>query len=173
MLMSFAACLPVILAAEGQFVDDPQDPGGATNLGVTLATLSGWLGRIASIAEVEALTPEGVAPIYQSRYWNPSHAGDCPPGVDLMVFDEAVNQGVGRALASLQSALCVTPDGAFGPATRTALKRAEPADLIHAIAANRETHYRALPDFPRFGRGWLSRLTHTTDVALAMLAGGR
>ena len=103
--MSFEACLPVILASEGGFVDDPHDPGGATNLGITRATLSGWLGRAASIADVEALSPAAVAPIYQARYWNPSHAGDCPPGVDLMVFDEAVNQGVGRAIASLQVAL--------------------------------------------------------------------
>ena len=85
-----------------------------------------------------------------------------------MVFDEAVNQGVGRALASLQSALCVTPDGAFGPATKAALGRADPADLIGAIAADRAAHYRALPTFPRFGRGWLARLAHTTDLALSM-----
>lgn len=168
--MPFPACLPVILASEGGFVDDPQDPGGATNLGVTLATLSSWLGRGASIAEVEALTAPAVAPIYLARYWNPSHAGDCPPGVDLMVFDEAVNQGVGRALASLQLSLCLTPDGAFGPATKAALGRADAADLIHAIAANRETHYCALPSFPRFGRGWLSRLARTTDLALSMVA---
>ena len=115
----------------------------------------------------EALTPAAVGPIYRARYWNPSHACDCPPGVDLMVFDEAVNQGVGRAVASLQAALGVTVDGAFGPATRTALSAADPARLIRAIAANRETHYRALPTFPRFGHGWLARLARTTELALA------
>ena len=36
--MSFEACLPIILASEGGFVDDPNDPGGATNLGITLAS---------------------------------------------------------------------------------------------------------------------------------------
>jgi lysozyme family protein len=165
--MRFEACLPVILAAEGGFVDDPADPGGATNLGVTRATLSGWLGRAATIADVEALTPQAVAPIYRARYWNPCHAGDCPPGVDLMLFDEAVNQGVGRALASLQSALGVTSDGAFGPATRAALAAADPVSLIRAIAANRETHYRALPTFHRFGHGWLASLSRATVIALA------
>ncbi|HXQ16600.1 MAG TPA: glycosyl hydrolase 108 family protein [Caulobacteraceae bacterium] len=166
--MSFEACLPVILASEGGFVDDPHDPGGATNLGITLATLSGWLGRPASIAEVEALTSTAVAPIYLARYWNPSHACDCPGGVDLMVFDEAVNQGVGRAIASLQAALGVTADGAFGPATKAALSTADPASLVRAVAANREAHYRALPTFPRFGRGWLARLARTTGLALTM-----
>jgi lysozyme family protein len=166
--MHFEACLPVILASEGGFVDDPADPGGATNLGVTRATLSGWIGRPATIAEVAALTPAAVAPIYRARYWNPAHAGDCPPGVDLMVFDEAVNQGVGRALASLQAALGVAADGAFGPATLATLNTADPTRLIRAIAADRESHYRALPTFPRFGRGWLARLTRTTDLALRM-----
>jgi len=168
--MRFEACLPVILASEGGFVDDPTDPGGATNLGITRATLCGWLGRSASIADVEALSPATVAPIYRARYWNPVHAGDCPPGVDLMVFDEAVNQGVGRALASLQSALGVAADGAFGPATQAALTAADPAQLIRAIAAGRESHYRALPTFPRFGRGWLARLDRTTALALGMTA---
>ena len=168
--MSFEACLPVILASEGGFVDDPHDPGGATNLGITLATLSSCLGRTASIADVEALSRAAVAPIYQARYWNPSHACDCPAGVDLMVFDESVNQGVGRAVASLQTALGVTADGAFGPATRAALAAANPANLIRAIAANREAHYRALPTFPRFGRGWLARLARTTELALGMVA---
>jgi lysozyme family protein len=36
------------------------------------------------------------------------------------------------------------------------------------MATNREAHYRALPTFPRFGRGWLTRLAHTTDLALSM-----
>jgi lysozyme family protein len=166
--MRFEACLPVILASEGGFVDDPADPGGATNLGVTRATLSGWLGRAATIAEVEALTPAAAAPIYRARYWNPAHAGDCPAGVDLMVFDEAVNQGVGRALTSLQSALGVAADGAFGPLTQAAIAAADPAGLIRSIAANREAHYRALPTFPRFGRGWLARLARTTALALTM-----
>jgi len=166
--MSFEACLPVILASEGGFVDDPHDPGGATNLGVTLATLCGWFGRAASIADVEALTPAAVAPIYFARYWNPSHACDCPPGVDLMVFDAAVNQGVGPALASLQAALGVAADGAFGPTTRAALAAADGPRLIRAVAAIREAHYRALPAFARFGRGWLARLDRTTVLALKM-----
>jgi lysozyme family protein len=168
--MGFQACLAVVLASEGGFVDDPADPGGATNLGITRATLSSWLGRPATIADVEALTPETAGDVYRARYWNPAHAGDCPPGVDLMVFDEAVNQGVGRAIASLQAAAGVAPDSAFGPATRAAVAAAAPAELIHAVAADRIRHYRSLPTFPRFGRGWLARVDRTTDAALRMAA---
>jgi lysozyme family protein len=166
--MGFEACLAVVLASEGGFVDDPADPGGATNLGITRATLSSWLGRPATIAEVEALTPATAGAIYRARYWNPAHAGDCPPGVDLMVFDEAVNQGVGRAIASLQTATGLAPNGAFGAATRTAVAAAHPGQLIRAIAADRARHYRSLPTFPRFGRGWLARVARPAQAALAM-----
>lgn len=167
--MSFEACLPIILQSEGGFVDDPHDPGGATNLGITLATLSGWLGRPATIADVEALTPETVAPIYCADYYNASHACSCPPGVDLMVFDEAVNQGVGRAVRSLQHAAGVAQDGLFGPATQAAVNTAHPGALILRIEADREAHYRALPTFPRFGFGWLNRLTRTKQLAMQMV----
>jgi len=165
--MSFETCLPVILAAEGGFINDPHDPGGATNLGVTQRTLSSWLGRPATLAEIRALAPATVAPIYRARYYEPSYAGDCPPGVELMVFDEAVNQGVGRAIQSLRTALGVSADGCFGPVLRTALAAANAAALVKRIAAEREAHYRSLPTFDRFGSGWLARLARTTELALS------
>jgi lysozyme family protein len=168
--MTFQACLPIVLQSEGGFVNDPQDPGGATNLGITLATLSNWLGRPATIAQVQALTAADVAPIYETRYYNASHAGDCPAGVDLMVFDAAVNQGVGRAVKSLQRSAGVTADGAFGPNTKAAIAAMAPDALINAIAADRDAYYRTLPTFPRFGKGWLARVARTTTAALAMAA---
>ena len=169
--MSFADCLPIILASEGGFVNDPKDPGGATNLGVTLGTLSGWLGRPATVAEVQALTAASVAPIYQADYWNAAHCEDCPAGVDLMVFDEAVNQGVGRAVRALQAAVGVTADGAVGPATLAAVGAADPKATVNAIAASRVAFYRALPTFPHFGKGWLARVARTQAAALKMIGG--
>jgi lysozyme family protein len=168
--MTFAACLPIILASEGGYVDDPSDPGGATNLGITLATLSGWLGRAATIDDVISLTAATVAPIYQANYWNAAHCGDCPTGVDLIVFDEAVNQGVGRAIRSLQGAVGVRVDGLFGKATLGALQGRDAATIIERIAAEREALYRRLPTFARFGNGWLTRLARTRALALGMVS---
>jgi len=167
--LSFTDCLPIILQSEGGFVDDPQDPGGATNLGITLNTLSIWLGQTASVEEVKALTPSAVAPIYQALYWHVAHGDDCPAGVDLMVFDEAVNQGPGRAVCTLQAAIGVTSDGLFGPATQTALNGADPTTTINAIAAARNAYYRSLANFPRFGHGWLNRVQTTASAAIAMV----
>ncbi|SEG61124.1 glycoside hydrolase family 108 protein [Bosea lathyri] len=92
----FPACLPITLAYEGGYVDHPKDPGGATNLGVTIGTLSGWLGRPASKAEVKALTLKAVEPIYRKYYWDAANCGRYLPGADLCVFDASVNSGVSR-----------------------------------------------------------------------------
>ena len=167
--MAFAECLPIILASEGGFVDDPHDPGGATNLGVTLHTLAAWRGEPVTVEQVKALTPADVEPIYQADYWNVARCGDCPAGVDLMVFDEAVNQGPGRAIRTLQAAVGVAADGAFGPATLAAVQASDPAATINAIAADRDAFYRALPTFPRFGHGWLARVARTQAGALRMI----
>ena len=42
---NFGACLDFVFEREGGYVDDPHDPGGATNMGITLATLAAWRGR--------------------------------------------------------------------------------------------------------------------------------
>jgi len=170
--MSFQACLPIILQSEGGFVDNPDDPGGATNLGITIGTLSSWLGRAATVAEVQALTPETVAPIYQANYWDKTSCDSWDAGVDLMVFDEAVNQGPGRAITTLQSALGVTADGAIGPATQAAAQMESAADTIAKMSAAREAFYRSLPSFAEFGTGWMNRLTRTTALAQQMAQGG-
>lgn len=94
----FTACLPITLAYEGGYVDHPKDPGGATNLGITIKTLSGWLGRPATKAEVKALTVDKAAPIYRRNYWDAAGCGGYRPGADLCVFDGAVNSGVSRSV---------------------------------------------------------------------------
>src|SRR5687767_1827204 len=93
---NFDASLKFVLQFEGGFVDHPKDPGGATNLGVTIHTLSAVLGRPATKAEVKALTPKTVAPIYRQRYWDKVRGDDLPLGVDLAVFDFGVHSGPKR-----------------------------------------------------------------------------
>jgi len=169
--MSFDACLPIILHSEGGFVNNPSDPGGATNLGITIGTLSSWLGRPATVADVQALTPAAVAPIYQANYWTKTSCDSWDAGVDLMVFDEAVNQGPGRAIMTLQTALGVTADGGVGPATLAAAQMENAADIIAKMSAAREAFYRSLSTFNVFGAGWLNRLTRTTGLAQQMAQG--
>jgi len=165
---NFPNCLQIVLASEGGFVDDPADPGGATNLGITLRTLASWRGPDVTITDVQALTPEDVAPIYRADYFNAAHCDALPDGVDLMTFDCAVNQGVGKAIRTLQSAAATTPDGSFGPNTARAVAALSPVLIIEHMATLREAFYRSLPTFGRFGNGWLARLSRTAALAQGM-----
>lgn len=165
---NFSACLAVILQHEGGYVNNSADPGGATNLGITVHTLSNWLGRPAVDGEVRMLTAEAVAPIYRAWYWNAESCDDLPTGVDLCVFDDAVNTGPGSAAKRLQKAVGAVCDGAIGPRTLASVKAAPVADLIETLAIERENFYRSLPTFATFGHGWLNRVEQTTSTAHKM-----
>lgn len=94
----FAIWLPITLAHEGGYVDHPKGLGCATNLGITIKTLSGWLGRPATKAEVKALKRADVAPIYRRNYWDAAGCDRYLPGADLCLFDGSVNSGVSRGV---------------------------------------------------------------------------
>lgn len=164
----FAECVAVVLAHEGGFVDHPQDPGGATNMGITLRTLREWrsddtLGpeALRDLSETEARE------IYFARYWNPIRADELPPGVDLAVFDWAVHGGVRRAARDLQAALNVRVDGAIGRQTLEAARRADPAAVVRGVCARRLTHLQTRPHWATFGRGWERRVRAVEKAALA------
>lgn len=162
----FLACLAVTLRHEGGFVNDPQDPGGATNLGITIDTLGDWRGKRATPEDVRALTLDEAREIYRARYWNRARCDDLPPGLDLMAFDCTVNPGTSAGPRLLQQAVAVRADGAVGPVTIAAAREADVVEAINRMAALRAEYYRSRPGFPRFGKGWLRR---TEDVRLAAL----
>ncbi len=145
---NFDAALAAILAEEGGYVDHPLDPGGATKFGITRATLSAARGRPVSKAEVMALSPEAAAEIYRARYWKAVRGDDLPAGLDLAVFDAAVNSGPSRAIRLLQEALSVPEDGVFGPGTLAAVKAADPARAIESVSALRLAFLRRLAGWP-------------------------
>lgn len=165
---NFERALALALVHEGGYVDHPADPGGATNLGVTIGTLSGWLGRPASKAEVRALTKATVAPIYRKNYWDRVRGDELPSGVDYCVFDFAVNSGPGRAIPSFQRAIGVADDGKIGPIT-IAAARARPSDqTIERICADRLAFLKRLKTWATFGKGWSRRVDGVLAEALAM-----
>jgi lysozyme family protein len=158
-----------VLKHEGGYVNHKDDPGGMTNLGVTKRVWEEWTGKRVSEADMRALTPELVAPMYKKKYWDVVRGDDLPTGVDLCVFDAAVNAGAGRASKFLQQAVGVTADGQIGPKTISAVT-AKPADeIIEAFCALREAHYKSLSTFDTFGKGWMRRLAsikvESTDMA--------
>ena len=165
---NFESALAMVLKHEGGFVDHPRDPGGATNMGVTLGTYEQWMGRSVTIAEMKALTFDDVAPIYRKNYWDRVRGDDLPSGVDWSVFDWAVNSGPSRSSKALQKIVMVTRDGAIGPKTLYAVANQEPDKIIDAMYTARQRFYERLNAFDVFGRGWSRRNTETRDAALLM-----
>lgn len=167
----FERCLGEILRHEGGYVDHPSDPGGATNMGITRKTLARW--RKVSPwtglpkAAVEALTRDEAALIYRAQYWNAAKAGAMPAGVDLALFDFAVNSGPDRAARVLQAALRVAADGEIGPVTLAAAEAADPKRLVNDLCDRRLGFLRRLASFSVFGRGWTRRVAAIRTAALA------
>jgi lysozyme family protein len=169
----FSECLAFTLRAEGGYVDNPDDPGGATNMGITLATYRTWSDDpSAGVSQIRDLTMRTAGAIYRTLYWNPLRGDALPAGVDLSVFDFGVNAGVWRSGRVLQLALGFssdTVDGCVGPETLAAADKAAVQELIESLASRQAMYYRSLKDYSFFGQGWLKRTETRRDAALAML----
>lgn len=168
--LRFERCLDEVLKHEGGYVDHKADPGGATNLGVTIGTArahgldldhDGDVDKI----DVRNLKPRDVRPVYRKSYWLAAGCDQLPAGPDLMVFDLAVNSGVTRAAKFLQEAVGVAADGKVGPMTLGAARRLPPAELVLRLRNRRERFYRGLSTFATFGKGWMRRLNEVDAVA--------
>ncbi len=147
-----------IVAREGGYVNDPDDPGGATNHGVTIGTLR-RLGidvnrdtRI-DVADVKALTRKQAVEIYLKHYFEGPGIAALPEALQASVFDMYVNAG-GNAVKILQRLLSdmgypCEPDGAIGPQTIRAAQmawEAAPSHLADAYGIARRNYYYAIAD---------------------------
>lgn len=166
MQINWQACLDFTLLEEGGYVNDPQDPGGPTNMGITFMTLSDWLHRTCTVDEVKNLTRATAAAIYHQNYWLPVNGNNLPAGVDLMVWDFGVNAGPQTSAMELQRIVGVIEDGAIGPITLAACSAfAKQGDLLSALADAHDTYYRSLADFDIFGDGWIGRVDRALIAA--------
>ena len=156
MKQNFQTALDLTLKYEGGFVNDPHDPGGATNMGITIATLSHELGRQATVSEVRNLSKTTAANIYRKKYWNVVGGDALPHGVDILAFDIAVNSGPGRALSWL-----------------SLVKNKPVSEQIAILDAKRRSFYQGLKTFWRFGRGWMAREKDLFGHALALAEGSK
>jgi len=162
----FKEALEIILQHEGGYVNHPKDPGGETNLGVTKRVYEEFGGT----KDMKDLTHEDVAPIYKKGYWDKCKCDDLPSGLDLCVFDFAVNAGPGRAAKYLQSCVGALPiDGGIGPMTLAKVNEyVEKFNVEYAVEnyqKNRQNYYEELSTFATFGRGWTRRVEETTETA--------
>jgi lysozyme family protein len=171
---TFDACLEFTLAEEGGYSDHPTEPRLATNHGITLARLRRFirdpgLGR----DDIRHIPCATVRALYLTDFWNRTRCDALPSGIDLMVFDHAVNAGPDRAGRALQLACGhrrAEVDGAVGPDTLGRVALADRLTLIEALTAMQRTGYRQMAAFGLFGEGWLARLDRRRATALTLMA---
>lgn len=165
---NFQSCLAFTLCSEGGYANVPGDDGGPTKYGITIGTLSAFLGRHCAVADIEELDPAVAGVIYQRNYWLPMLCQRLPCGLDLMVFDFGVNAGPTTSVRMLQKVLGCVQDGNIGQKTLGALAAKPPALLIYQLAVAQESYYHSLADFNEFGAGWLARVAKRREAAMAM-----
>ena len=168
---NFEKSLAELLKHEGGYVNHPQDPGGRTNLGVTQDVWEDWIDRAVSEAEMKALTPNKVSPLYRELYWDRIKADKLPSGVDYCVFDAAVNSGASRAAKWLQTTVGAVADGAIGEQTLKLVMLTNPQMLIDKYSANRLEFLKGRSTWPTFGKGWERRVEEVRVTALKMCGG--
>jgi lysozyme family protein len=166
---NFGRALSCVLEDEGGFVNDPHDPGGATNKGITLATFRRYVAKSATVDDLKHLTTAQAAKVYRSQYWNAIKGDDLPDGVDYAVFDFAVNSGQSRAAKYLQAIVGVPTDGKIGPQTLAAVKATDSTAIINMLCDRRLDFLSGLPTWPRYKNGWTDRVHGVREVALGMV----
>lgn len=148
-----------VLANEGGYSSNPDDPGGATNFGISARSHPGLA--------VVALTRNAAVEIYWREWWLRFGFAQLPAAAAAKTFDLAVNMGAGHAIECLQRAIracgrLVTEDGVIGAATAAQAARADPAALMAALRSELAAHYRLVAanqeaSGNRFLKGWLTR----------------
>jgi lysozyme family protein len=171
---TFDACLEFTLAEEGGYSDHPSDARLATNHGITLARLRRFL-RDPALGrdDVRHMPCATVRALYRADFWNRTRCDAVPAGLDLMMFDHAVNAGPDRAGRALQLAAGhdrAEVDGAVGPDTLARVTLIDPLTLLEALAAMQRTGYRQMAAYGLFGESWLARLDRRRTKALELMA---
>ena len=170
----FARALTRVLAHEGGYVNDPHDPGGATNRGITFRVYDAYRTRKGlSTRDVREIRPTEISEIYRLQYWDVVKGDELPPGLDYVLFDGAVNSGPAQSVKWLQRALgTVVVDGQLGQATLAAvMAHGRPADLVDAVCDRRLAFLRALRTWPRFGKGWSARVASVRKLGKSWALG--
>lgn len=175
----FLRCLRRVLPYEGGYSNHPDDPGGVTLNGITQRVNDSWRRNNGFVPRPLTRAFEGTLEwqrerdnIYREQYWKRIRGDLLPAGVNLAVFDAAVNSGPGQAIKWLQAALGVSPDGVLGEHTFEALNECSDHDrLVAGICERRMAFLKRLKTWSTFGKGWSNRVSHVLATGQAWASG--
>lgn len=155
--------LPIIKKWEGGYVNDPDDSGGATNKGVTLATFRQFYGKDKTAEDLKKLTDAQWLYIFLNGYWDKMKASQIKnQAIANIVVDWAWASGPGTATKCIQDILGVDVDGIVGPKTLQAINTAPQNSLFDKIKSARIKFVERLaelrPKDKKFLTGWKNRI---------------
>ena len=152
--MNFEKAFEKLLGHEGDFVDHPRDPGGATRYGITqrVARAHGYQGDMRELPVSEARRIARIA------YWDAVRADEVPDAVRFDLFDAAYHSGPVQAVRWLQRAAGADDDGKLGPKTLLAVRMADPQLLAKRFNGHRLRFLADLKTWDDFGKGWARRV---------------
>ncbi len=175
-MTAFDQAFAIVIGHEGGYDTTEADPGNWTGGSVGSGILKGTAWGISAAAypnlAIATLTQADASAIYRADYWNHVQGDTLPPPLALLVFDAAVNNGIGHAIRWLQSAVGTAPDGQLGPATTAAITataaRIGGAALCAEFQAQRVAFMASLPTWRVFGLGWARRLCQLPYQSMTM-----
>jgi lysozyme family protein len=148
--LSFETVFDRVIGHERGYVNNPKDPGGETNWGISK--------RSYPHLNIKTLTRDRAKEIYRKDFWQRIDADSLPDGVSYQLFDFAVNSSIETAVRYLQRAVSVADDGHWGPISKAAAKRTSESDMIMRLNAERLDFMTRLKNWPNASRGWARRI---------------
>lgn len=149
---------PFIISWEGGFANHPQDPGGATMKGVTLATFRQVFGTSKTVTDLKNITDGQWHTIYKKYYWDRWKADQIGSQTIANLLVDWVWASGSHGITKVQELLGVKTDGIVGPKTLDALNSKDRLVMFDKIWKRREQFIKSLKTYPTFGRGWTNRL---------------
>lgn len=159
---AFDFCFKCLLESEGGYVDHPGDRGGPTNMGITINSLSQYLKTKVTADEIKNLSMDLAMRFYKSEYWDAMHLDQINDlRLQLVLFDQAVNRGIGPAVKNMNVVIKDQPDAVLD---LNLLNRVDPLlTSVKYIEASQMVYVKIVisrPDQLVFLKGWLAR-THS------------
>lgn len=148
--MTFDEAFDRLIGHEGGYVNDPNDPGGETNWGISKRSYPN--------VNIKTLTRDQAKEIYRRDFWQRIHGDKLYDGVAFQVFDFAVNSGIETAIRALQRAIGVADDGHFGPVSHQRAAAMSESDQIMRLNAERLEFMTRLSNWRHHGAGWTRRV---------------